>query len=156
MLQIYKDIAASEKVISAYVKALNKLDVKPITFLLHPHFHFQYASGYNAYGLSNDWRYLGYLYQTFAQMKKEDVKISAELGFLNEESIAYPCVQLNPPHDRRILFPNEKRLIESCWIETPQQQVFFRVRVKDGKIFRVKGLLHPAEYEKLIGSKLKR
>ena len=150
MSTIVEQIEAARKVVDAYVKALNKLDVKPITFLIHPYFHFRYPSGYGAYGLSNDWRYLGYLYQTFAQMKKEGAKIHAERATLGESDYSHPCVMLRPPHDRRILFPNEKRYIESCKIDTPQLDVFFSVRVKDGMIFRMDGLLHPAEYSKLI------
>ncbi len=150
MTPIQQQIETAKKVVAAYVKALNRLDVKPITFLVHPYFHFRYASGYPARGLSNDWRYLGYLYQTFALMKKEGVKVSAEMALIRDGSIAYPSVLLHPPHDRRIIFPNEKRLIEICWIPTPEKDIFLRTRVKDGKIFRVQGLLMPDEYQKLI------
>ncbi len=155
MSEILKQIAIANKVVEQYVKSLNTLDVEPITFLLHPQFGFRYASGYPARGLRNDWRYLGYMYQTFAQMKKEGLKIHAEKALLGEEDYTYPCVLLHPPHDRRIIFPNEELLIKNCWIETPQREIFLRTRVKDGKIFRVEGLLHPSEYETLINSKLK-
>ena len=151
MTPIQEQIKTSKKVVAAYVKALNTRDVKPITFLIHPHFLFRYASGYPARGLRSEWRYLGYLYQTFALMKKDGVKVSAKSALLREDSIAYPCLILDPPHDRRIIFPNEERLIPSCHIPTPEKQMILRCSVKDGKLFRVNGLLMPDEYEKLIG-----
>ena len=153
MSEILKQIAEAEKVIAQYVKALNKLDVKPIAFLIHPQFLFRYSSGFAAGGLRSDWRYLGYMYQTFATMKKEGLKIHAELSLMGETDYTYPCVDLHPPHDRRIIFPNEECLIEKYRMRVPEKRVFLRTRIKDGKIFRVECLLHPAEYDSIISNK---
>ena len=151
MLPIVKEIQTAEKVVAQYVKAFNKMDVKPISFLIHPRFLFRYSSGFAAGGLRSEWRYLGYLYQTFALMKKEGLKVNAELAHMREpDSFAYPCVQLNPTHDRRIIFPNEECLIEKYRMRVPEKQVFLRTTIKDGKIFRVHCLLHPAEYNTLM------
>ena len=150
MIPIYKEIAESRKVVEAYIEALNRLDVEPIAFLIHPQFWYKYPSGFTAYGIRSELRYLGNLYQTFSLMKAEGKKISAELVMMREESIAYPCVKINPPHDRRIIFPCEERLIKSMWIETPENPLYLRMRIKDGKIFRIRGLLHPTDYDNII------
>ena len=150
MTQINEQIEAAKKVVAEYVKALNSLDIEPITYLIHPHFLFRYSVGFSAGGLRNDWRYLGYLYQTFATMKKEGVDVLAELVLIGETDYTYPCVLLHPPHDRRIIFPNEERLIESVRGRLPEKQVFLKITLRDGKIFRAHCLLHPTEYETSI------
>ncbi|MEY2828234.1 MAG: hypothetical protein RIQ33_92 [Bacteroidota bacterium] len=88
-----------------YAKALNTLDVEPIAFLLQDDFKFIFPlSKGTKDGITTDIRYVGYLYKTFSEMRKEGVFVKAEVRHFMYEATVVPCIVLLPPQDVRLIY----------------------------------------------------
>jgi hypothetical protein len=96
----------AEFIAQQYAKALNTLDVEPIAFLLDKNFKFIFpVASDRRSGITTDIRYIGQLYKSFAELKKEGIAVKAEVRHFMYEDRVVPCVVLLPPQEVKIIYP---------------------------------------------------
>jgi hypothetical protein len=97
----------AEFVTQQYAKAFNTLDVGHIALLLHNSMkHTFNLSGVNDFSIQGSSKYLGYLHQTFSQLKNEKVSLNVEVRFIENKGAIIPCIVMQPPHRLAIIYPS--------------------------------------------------
>lgn len=136
-LTMNKAFVLAKEVVLKYALTLQTQNLEHIVSLLHPEFKFVYRLGCSGHGIRTNIRYIGHLYKTFVSMKKEGLSINPKICIATVEDLDYISILLEPPHDRRIIFPMDERIIPSARNYTPDEEVILYSRVKHGLLCKV-------------------
>ena len=133
-----KEAKTSEEIVVQYALALSTMDLQPIIPFIDKDFKFVYRVKHDmGHGIKTDVRYIGHIYKTFLEMKREGLSIKTELCYLENEGAIYLSIKLQPPHDRRIIFPMDFRVHQTVRNFIPDTEVYFLPRIKKGLLCKV-------------------
>ena len=122
------------ELMTAYIEAFNTRSIEPVLDILHADFYFRWADGC---GIRGELKYIGHLCKAFADFRKYEESITAELIYLDIDDRKVPAIKILAPVNTRIIFPVSGMFSMDGGFPQHNNDIILYCTVKHKKLHRV-------------------